>query len=164
MDRRKATTHVVFEPLDFLARLAALVPKPRVHLTRYHGVFAPHSPWRAAIMPAGRGSRKAATDTRTPAERHRAMRWAPRLKRVFKLDLATCEGCGGRVRVIASVEDPAVIGRILALLENRRPAFAAAGLALRGLPGGALNGLFPNTQSLCAPDPGPRRLDHPRPA
>jgi hypothetical protein len=29
---------LVFEPLDFIARLAALVPKPRVHLARYHGV------------------------------------------------------------------------------------------------------------------------------
>ncbi|KDH37112.1 conjugal transfer protein TraG, partial [Klebsiella pneumoniae] len=30
-------------PLDFIARLAALVPKPRVNLTRFHGVFAPNS-------------------------------------------------------------------------------------------------------------------------
>ncbi|MCZ7355252.1 transposase, partial [Escherichia coli] len=37
------TTHVIFEPLDFIARLAALVPKPRVNLTRFHGVFAPNS-------------------------------------------------------------------------------------------------------------------------
>ena len=37
------TTHVIFEPLDFIARLAALVPKPRVNLTRYHGVFAPNN-------------------------------------------------------------------------------------------------------------------------
>ena len=36
---RDGTTHVVLEPLDFLARLAALVPPPRMHLTRYHGVF-----------------------------------------------------------------------------------------------------------------------------
>ena len=35
------TTHAIFEPLDFLAKLAALVPKPRVNLTRFHGVFAP---------------------------------------------------------------------------------------------------------------------------
>ena len=34
------TTHVIFEPLDFVARLVALVPKPRVNLTRFHGVFA----------------------------------------------------------------------------------------------------------------------------
>jgi len=40
---RDGTTHVVLEPLDLMARLAALVPPPRMHLTRYHGVFAPHS-------------------------------------------------------------------------------------------------------------------------
>jgi hypothetical protein len=33
------TTHVIFEPLDFIASLAVLVPKPRVNLTRFHGVF-----------------------------------------------------------------------------------------------------------------------------
>jgi len=33
---RDGTTHVLFEPVDFIARLAALVPKPRVNLTRYH--------------------------------------------------------------------------------------------------------------------------------
>jgi hypothetical protein len=38
---RDGTTHVIFEPLDFIARLAALVPKPRVNLTRFQGVFAP---------------------------------------------------------------------------------------------------------------------------
>ena len=31
------TTHVMFEPHDFIGRLAALVPRPRVHLIRYHG-------------------------------------------------------------------------------------------------------------------------------
>ena len=116
---RDGTTHVVFEPLDFMARLAALVPKPRVHLTRYHGVFAPHSALRARITPAGRGSRKATTETRTPAENHRAMSWAQRLKRVFKLDLESCEGCGGQVRVIACIEDPAVIEKILAHLNKQ---------------------------------------------
>jgi hypothetical protein len=35
---RNGTTHLVIEPLDFMARLAALVPPPRMHLTRYHGV------------------------------------------------------------------------------------------------------------------------------
>jgi len=40
---RNGTTHVIFEPLDFIARLAALVPKPGVNRTRLHGVFAPNS-------------------------------------------------------------------------------------------------------------------------
>jgi len=44
---RDGTTHVIFEPEDFIARLAALVPKPRAHLTRYHGVFAPACPDRS---------------------------------------------------------------------------------------------------------------------
>ena len=43
------TTHVLFEPLDFISRLAALVPKPRVNLTRFHGVFAPNSKYRARV-------------------------------------------------------------------------------------------------------------------
>jgi len=51
---RDGTTHVLFEPLDFLARLAALVPPPRLHLTRYHGVFAAHRRYGAEITPAGR--------------------------------------------------------------------------------------------------------------
>ena len=37
------TTNVNFEPVDFIAKLAALVPPPRAHLTRFHGVFAPNA-------------------------------------------------------------------------------------------------------------------------
>lgn len=33
------TTHTVLSPLEFMGRLAALVPKPRINLTRFHGVF-----------------------------------------------------------------------------------------------------------------------------
>jgi hypothetical protein len=33
---RDGSTHVVLEPLDFMARLAALVPRPRLNLTRFH--------------------------------------------------------------------------------------------------------------------------------
>jgi hypothetical protein len=52
---RDGTTHVIFEPLDFIAKLAALVPKPRVNLTRFHGVFAPNSMHRVQVTPAKRG-------------------------------------------------------------------------------------------------------------
>jgi hypothetical protein len=51
---RDGMTHLVLEPLDLMARLAALVPPPPIHLTRYHGVFAPHSRLRAAVTP-GKG-------------------------------------------------------------------------------------------------------------
>jgi hypothetical protein len=48
---RDGTTRVIFEPLDFIARLAALIPKPRVNLTRFHGVFTPNSKRRARVTP-----------------------------------------------------------------------------------------------------------------
>lgn len=46
---RDGTTDVIFESLDFIARLAALAPKPRVNPTCYHGVFAPNSKHRALV-------------------------------------------------------------------------------------------------------------------
>ena len=123
---RDGTTHVVFEPLDFIARLAALVPKPRVHLTRYHGVFAPHSALRAQVTPAGRGRSIGAAE-RSPVERHRAMSWAQRLKRVFRIEIERCERCGGKVKILASIEDPLLIARILAHLgQGSSVALAAA--------------------------------------
>jgi hypothetical protein len=41
------------------------------------------------------------------------MTWAQRLKRVFGIEIESCEQCGGAVKIIASIEDPQVIGRIL---------------------------------------------------
>jgi hypothetical protein len=39
--------------------------------------------------------------------------WGQRLKRVFAIDIETCRRCGGKLRVIASIEEPATIERIL---------------------------------------------------
>jgi len=55
IEQREGTGHVIFEPLDFSARLAGLVPSPAVNLTRYHGVFAPNHRLTALIVPAQRG-------------------------------------------------------------------------------------------------------------
>ena len=54
---RDGTTHFVFEPLDFLARLAALVPRPRGNLVSYHGILAPNARYRSAVTP-GTATRK----------------------------------------------------------------------------------------------------------
>jgi hypothetical protein len=64
---RDGTTHIVLEPLDFIARLAALVPPPRAHLRRFHGVFAAHAALRAAISPAGRAAGGTEASRRTGA-------------------------------------------------------------------------------------------------
>jgi hypothetical protein len=47
------------------------------------------------------------------------MTWAQRLKRVFNLDMETCSKCGGAVSVIACIEDPVVIDKILTHLEKK---------------------------------------------
>jgi hypothetical protein len=45
------TSHLVFSPLDFLEKLAALVPPPRAHLTRFLGVLVPNAKVRSRIVP-----------------------------------------------------------------------------------------------------------------
>ena len=113
---------MIFGLLDFIARLAALVPKPRVNITRFHGVFAPNSRHRALVTQAKRGRGKKAMVTGEspwPAERRAAMTWAQRLKRVFNIDIETCSVCGGGVKVIACIEDPIVIKQILDHLEHK---------------------------------------------
>ncbi|MHC4092902.1 MAG: transposase [Planctomycetota bacterium] len=121
---RDGTTHVIFEPLDFIARLAALVPKPRGNLIRFHGVFAPNSRHRAVVTPAKRGksNKPKASDEgqeQSPPERRPSMTWAQRLKRVFNIDIQTCRACGGAVRIIAYIEDPVVIEKILTHLDTK---------------------------------------------
>jgi Putative transposase len=124
---RDGTTHIVLEPLDLMARLAALVPPPRMHVTRYHGVFAPHSRLRAAVTPAGRGMgapkplAPAADLAKHPTPRRMAMIWARRLKHVFGIEIDTCVRCRGALRIIASIKQPAVIARILAHLDKTAP-------------------------------------------
>jgi hypothetical protein len=78
---RDRSTHVILEPLDFIARLAALVPKPRLNLTRFHGVFAPNARHRHQIEPRGALGRVDADKPLAP------MNWAQRLKRVFAIDI-----------------------------------------------------------------------------
>ena len=47
------------------------------------------------------------------------MSWMQRLKRVFAIDIETCPECGGRLRVIACVEDPPLIAKILGHVQRR---------------------------------------------
>jgi hypothetical protein len=63
-------------------------------------------------------------------ERHAAMSWAQRLKRVFDIDVVSCVRCGKAVRVIASIEEPAPIERILAHVRGK----AETGTASLGPP------------------------------
>ena len=117
-----------------IAKLAALVPRPRVNLTRFHGVFTPKSKHRAQVTPAKRGKGgkpKGAhgQDEQAPIRRHAAMTWAQQLKRVFKIDVETCRVSGGTARVIACIEDPVVINKMI-LMHLEKKALTRAALLL----------------------------------
>jgi hypothetical protein len=74
---------------------------------------AAHAALRAAITPAGRGA-DSRTVSQPPAPIEIRLSWARRLKRVFGIEIEQCVRCGGRLKVIASIEEPQLIERILA--------------------------------------------------
>ncbi len=90
--------------------------------TRLHGVFAPNSQHGAQVTPASRGKGnwgKVSDEPQTPAGRRASMSWAKRLKREFSIDIETCGQCGGQVKVIASIEAPNMIQKILDQLKDK---------------------------------------------
>jgi hypothetical protein len=110
------TTQIVMAPLEFMQRLAALVPRPRLHLIRFHGVLAPNAKLRPEIVPSAPGN---ATNT---AAGHRntahpsgpaRISWARLLKRVFDIDMEHCPQCSGSLKIIAAIEHPPVIAKLL---------------------------------------------------
>ena len=124
---RDGTTHVFFEPLDFIGKLVALIPPPRLNLTRFYGVFAPNSNLRAQITASQRGKNSPKIvnqkDGQSDKPYHaRAMSWAQRLKRVFNIDITECEKCENHnVSIIACIIDIHVIQKILAHIDKKHP-------------------------------------------
>ncbi|UCF42119.1 MAG: transposase [Gemmatimonadota bacterium] len=112
---RDGTRALVFPPLAVLERLAALTPRPRINLLVYHGVLAPNAAWRAAVVPPADDDDISAAAERagSPRRRCRHIAWATLLQRVFEIDVLACPRCGGRLRVLATIEEPAVVQKIL---------------------------------------------------
>ena len=120
------TRELVFEPLEFLERLAAMAPRPETSLLICHGVLAPRARWRARVVVYGRVAPEptalapplaAGPDGTGVKSSPRAWSWAALMHRAFGIDVLACAQCGGRLRLIATLHDPAVIRRILAHLD-----------------------------------------------
>ena len=113
LSRLRGTTvhpHLVFEPLEFIGRLAALTPPPRLHLIRYHGVLAPHAADRVLIVPAATEPVQRPGHAPAATAPHRLrLPWAQLLARVFLADAEKCPRCGARMRWVAALTDPASI-------------------------------------------------------
>jgi len=111
---------LLFEPIEFLEKLAAIIPRPAVNLVLYHGVLAPHARWRAQVVRYGRPAPDVHAREREASPRAAgtagAWTWAALMRRVFAMDVLACGHCGGRLRLIATLHDPAVIRKILAHL------------------------------------------------
>ena len=120
---------------EFLDRLADLVPPPRKHRHRYHGVFAPNHKLRSAVTALAIGNvgkqREATTggdgndgratggccDTK-PDQKPRShdtsrIAWAKLMARVGEEFPLQCPGCGGDIRLIAFIIEPGPIRKIL---------------------------------------------------
>ena len=81
---KDGTTHIVMAPLEFMQRLAALVPRPRLHLIRFHGVLAPNAKLRSEIVPSPpEQATEPACDHAQAQGAPARMSWARLLKRVF---------------------------------------------------------------------------------
>ncbi len=116
------TRAILLQPEQLLARLAALVPPPRAHTVRYHGVFAPASPLRSAVTgrpPVRKPSQEpppveveSPAPAPPPPDRKRRLPWADLLRRVHAVDVLACP-CGARARILAFLTAPDVVATIL---------------------------------------------------
>lgn len=140
---RGRRTHLLMQPVQFLARLASLIPPPRHPLVRYFGVLSSASKWRPHVVPKleepnakqqpSTSSPRTTTDVSEtlagakpkqaelePAA-HRGciaaattyVDWATLLRRVFSIDALDCPRCGGRLRFIATISEQPAITKIL---------------------------------------------------
>ena len=98
-----------------------LVPRPRVNRVLYHGALAPRAAWRAEVVrrqTAAATANTSATETpvrtmESPVQRESGFRWADLMRRAFGFDVLACPRCGGRLRLIALIDESAVTQRIL---------------------------------------------------
>ena len=107
----------VDDVIAFIEKLAALIPPPRIHLTRFHGCLAPHAKIRSQIVPK---KEEVSDQTQLPvAPVHPAPKktnrygWAELLARVFAIDMKHCPGCGGDLQPVAAILEFSAIKKIL---------------------------------------------------
>jgi hypothetical protein len=108
---RGRQTHRVMSPIQFLARLCALIPPPRHPLVRFHGVFAPHSSWRRHVVALASGKLAADRDAKAMASGNGAVRGHDPNRdarlvsaRPVESGAPTALGAGGRAAIFPPAE------------------------------------------------------------
>ena len=122
------TRLIFFSGEEFIARLTALVPPPRMHMVHYFGVLAPNAKLRKLIVPEAPEEEdldpcghSIAYEQITTGKtvRRRWIPWATMLLKVFAVDVLACPNCQGRMQRISWITQPRVITAILACMEAR---------------------------------------------
>ncbi|NRA63235.1 MAG: transposase [Pseudobacteriovorax sp.] len=119
-------THVMFSPMEFIEKLASMIPPPYKHQVNYYGCLSSHSKLRQEIVgcsvaePSGQDDSLQESRISDGVEvesveplASRYIPWAELLKRTFGIDLTVCPSCGGSVRVIAAIMEADAISKIL---------------------------------------------------
>jgi hypothetical protein len=116
---KDGTTHVVFTAQELIEKLIPLIPRPRAHVIRYHGILGPAAKDRNKIVPRS-GPVQYGRETSQPklheidaSPRLNRLPWAVLLKRVFLVDILECPKCKGRMEILAVVTKPASVRRFL---------------------------------------------------
>ncbi len=99
-------------PLALIARLAAIVPPPRRHLTRYCGALSSHSRLRSQIVPRTEAEATATEAPEKPARKSKYIPWAELLRRTFGFELV-CQKCQAPLRLVALVKSQDTAKKIL---------------------------------------------------
>jgi hypothetical protein len=113
------TSHVEFTPIEFLGKLAALVPPPRAHQVRYYGFLAPHFKNRNLIAKSRKmlaeeeKNKPVSGDSESKTPKEFRMTWAMLLKRTFNIDIEICPWCNGKRKILSAVLDGNEIRKIL---------------------------------------------------
>ncbi len=103
---KDGTTHVKFSQLEFMEKIMCLIPPPRHHLIRFHGVLAPNNSWRSSIVPKKKIQKKTGKNVYW-------IPWAELLKRTFEVDSLSCKKCNHTMKIVAVILEQKIIQKIM---------------------------------------------------
>jgi hypothetical protein len=106
---------IALEPMRLLRRLCWLVPPPRQHQVRYHGILAPAARLRRDVVPKPPPEIQLAFPIQNmfPRKTEYRVPWATLLKKVYDVDCQRCPTCGTKMRPIGAVALPDDAQRVL---------------------------------------------------
>ena len=113
------TRAILFKPLELIEKLLAIIPQPRIHQVRFHGILAASATDREKVVPTKVEIQiQREMFEKTPTKKTPRLNWAELLRRTFQIDMNECMICGGAVKFIKAVMKR---DEILAILAETGP-------------------------------------------